>query len=197
MEVCFIHIKGLFYTLMGENFVCKLCIPGPVTKCQNLSDLPSSKSKISGPHARYIFHLAAAFSPALPVAGPWDVSLWGVGFNLNFCFFQTLLFCEHESPEFQDKPRLSRTHSFLLKCLQESACFEKTLEMISDLAEGVYLLPGVIFLSEYTFVRGILFLYLVQIFLIHFSNCACLIPLSVNESLMLSLKWRKRILRNW
>lgn len=116
----------------------------------------------------HIFHLAVAFSPALPVAGPWDASLWGVGFNLNFWFFQTLLFCEHESPEFQDKPRLSRTLSFLLKCLQERACFEKTLEMISDLAKGVYLLPAVIFLSEYTFVRGILFLYLVQNFFISF-----------------------------
>lgn len=62
------------------------------------------------------------------------------------------------------------------------------MEMISDLAKGVYLLPAVIFLSEYTFVRGILFLYLEKVFKNYFSNCACLIPLSVNESLLCSVK---------
>lgn len=52
----------------------------------------------------------------------------------------------------------------LLKCLQDIACFEETLEMITVMAKAAYLLPAVIFLCEYTFVRGILFLYLVEDF---------------------------------
>lgn len=147
-------LKLVFILLWGKTCLqalhSRICNQMP-----SLSDLPGSKSKTSGPLASSYLPFGRTVSPALPVAAPQDASLWGLQFNLNFGVFLNIIV--PWSPKFQDKTRLSRTHFFLLKCLQ---CFEETLEIISVMAKGAYLLPAVIFLCEYRFVRGILFLYL-------------------------------------
>lgn len=183
----------MLFILLGGKLVCKVHIPGSVTKCQGFSDLPSSKSKISGPLASSHFPFGSSTLSSPASSWPPRCLLTRPGVQFKSLFFQTLLFRKDESPKFQDKPRLRRTHFFLLKDSKTVLCFEETLE-IPDLAKGAYLLPTVIFLCEYTFVRGILFLYLdsAGFFLLLFSNYACLIPLTVNESLMWSLKWRKK-----
>lgn len=55
-----LYISKAFFILLGGKLVHKLCIPVPVTKCQDFVELPTSESKISSPLANSDFPFGSA-----------------------------------------------------------------------------------------------------------------------------------------
>lgn len=83
-----LYILQVFFILLRGKTCLQASIPGSVTKCQDFSDLPSSKSKISGSLASSHFPFGSSTVSSPASSWPPRCLLMRLGISFKFWFFK-------------------------------------------------------------------------------------------------------------